>query len=155
MPPDELARELRVKRVAREAYEGRLAAMERDGQILTNRKGELCIVAKLDLVVGIVQGHADGFGFLVPFFFVVSGMAFDLDALADPSALAKLAQARKIIDDSTRDIRLEIDGGVKVDNIAEVARAGADTFVAGSAIFGTKDYKATLKAMRDQLATVR
>jgi ribonuclease R len=65
MPPDDLARELRVKRVAREAYEGRLRAMERDGQILTNRKGELCIVAKLDLVVGIVQGHADGFGFLV------------------------------------------------------------------------------------------
>ena len=57
---------LRVKRVAREAYEGRLVAMERDGQVLTNRKGELCIVAKLDLVVGIVQGHADGFGFLVP-----------------------------------------------------------------------------------------
>jgi ribonuclease R len=66
MPPDELARMLRVKRVAREAYEGRLVAMERDGQVLTNRKGELCIVAKLDLVVGIVQGHADGFGFLVP-----------------------------------------------------------------------------------------
>jgi ribonuclease R len=66
MPPDELARVLRVKRVARDAYDGRLAAMQRDGQILTNRKGELCIVAKLDLVVGIVQGHADGFGFLVP-----------------------------------------------------------------------------------------
>jgi ribonuclease R len=66
MPPDDLARELRVKRVAHEAYEGRLRAMERDGQILTNRKGELCLVAKLDLVVGIVQGHADGFGFLIP-----------------------------------------------------------------------------------------
>jgi len=64
--PDDLARELGVKAPAREAYEGRLAAMERDGQILVNRKGELCIVAKLDLVVGIVQGHADGFGFLVP-----------------------------------------------------------------------------------------
>jgi ribulose-phosphate 3-epimerase len=72
-----------------------------------------------------------------------------------PSALTKLAQARKLIDDSKRDIRLEIDGGVKVDNIAEIARAGADTFVAGSAIFGTKDYKATIKAMRDALATVR
>jgi ribulose-phosphate 3-epimerase len=72
-----------------------------------------------------------------------------------PSALTKLAQARRIIDDSRRDIRLEIDGGVKVDNIAEIARAGADTFVAGSAIFGTKDYAATIKAMRDQLAMVR
>ena len=69
-----------------------------------------------------------------------------------PSALTKLAQARRIIDDSKRDIRLEIDGGVKVDNIAEIARAGADTFVAGSAIFGTKDYKATLSAMRAELA---
>ena len=66
MPREDLARDLRVKGPAREAYEGRLAAMERDGQILTNRKGELCIVAKLDLVVGIVQGHPDGFGFLVP-----------------------------------------------------------------------------------------
>jgi ribonuclease R len=66
MPPADLARELRVTRAVREAFEGRLAAMERDGQVLTNRKGELCVVAKLDLVVGIVQGHADGFGFLVP-----------------------------------------------------------------------------------------
>ncbi len=66
MPPAELERELAVDRVAREAFHGRLAAMERDGQILTNRKGELCVVAKLDLVVGIVQGHPDGFGFLVP-----------------------------------------------------------------------------------------
>ena len=66
MLPDELARELGVKRDAREAYQGRLAAMERDGQILTNRKGEICVVAKLDLVVGLVQGHADGFGFLIP-----------------------------------------------------------------------------------------
>jgi ribonuclease R len=65
VPPEELARTLRVKKVARDAYEGRLAAMERDGQVLTNRKGELCLVAKLDLVVGIVQGHPDGFGFLV------------------------------------------------------------------------------------------
>jgi ribulose-phosphate 3-epimerase len=72
-----------------------------------------------------------------------------------PSALTKLEQARKLIDDSKRDIRLEIDGGVKIDNIAEIARAGADTFVAGSAIFGTKDYAATIKAMREQLAMVR
>ncbi|MFO1414962.1 MAG: ribonuclease R [Burkholderiales bacterium] len=66
MPPKELERTLRVGDVAREAFHGRLAAMERDGQLLTNRKGELCVVAKLDLVVGIVQGHPDGFGFLVP-----------------------------------------------------------------------------------------
>ena len=64
------------------------------------------------------------------------------------SALSKLAEARKRIDASGRDIRLEIDGGVKVDNIAEIARAGADTFVAGSAIFGSQDYAATVKAMR-------
>jgi ribulose-phosphate 3-epimerase len=72
-----------------------------------------------------------------------------------PSALDKLAEARELIDDSGRDIRLEIDGGVKVDNIAQIARAGADTFVAGSAIFGSPDYKATIRAMREQLARVR
>ncbi|MEO8753107.1 MAG: ribonuclease R, partial [Casimicrobiaceae bacterium] len=66
MPPADLERELRVGSVAREAFYGRLAAMERDGQLLTNRKGELCVVAKLDLVIGTVQGHPDGFGFLVP-----------------------------------------------------------------------------------------
>ncbi|MBI2383009.1 MAG: ribulose-phosphate 3-epimerase [Gammaproteobacteria bacterium] len=70
-------------------------------------------------------------------------------------ALDKLREAREIIDAGGRDIRLEIDGGVKVDNIAEIARAGADTFVAGSAIFGTKDYKATIAAMRAELAKVR
>jgi ribulose-phosphate 3-epimerase len=68
--------------------------------------------------------------------------------------LAKLRQARKIIDESGLPIRLEIDGGVKVDNIREIAEAGADTFVAGSAIFGTDDYKATVAAMRDELAKV-
>jgi ribulose-phosphate 3-epimerase len=67
-------------------------------------------------------------------------------------ALKKLAAARGRIDTSGRDIWLEVDGGVKVDNIAEVARAGADTFVAGSAIFGAKDYKATIAAMRAELA---
>ena len=72
-----------------------------------------------------------------------------------PSALDKLRAARKLIDASGRDIRLEIDGGVKVDNIAEIAKAGADTFVAGSAIFGAPDYQATIKAMRAQLARVR
>jgi len=69
-----------------------------------------------------------------------------------PSALAKLAEAREIIDASGCDIRLEIDGGVKVDNIADIARAGADTFVAGSAIFASKDYAATIRAMRAELA---
>jgi ribulose-phosphate 3-epimerase len=69
-----------------------------------------------------------------------------------PGALDKLRAVRKLIDASGKPIRLEIDGGVKVDNIAEIARAGADTFVAGSAIFGTKDYKATIAALRAELA---
>jgi ribulose-phosphate 3-epimerase len=69
-----------------------------------------------------------------------------------PGALDKLRAARKLIDASGKSIRLEVDGGVKLDNIAEVARAGADTFVAGSAIFGAKDYKATISAMRAALA---
>jgi ribulose-phosphate 3-epimerase len=69
-----------------------------------------------------------------------------------PQALQKLAAARARIDASGREIWLEVDGGVKVENIAEIARAGADTFVAGSAIFGTKDYKATIGAMRAELA---
>ena len=68
-----------------------------------------------------------------------------------PSALDKLRQARKIIDDSGFDIRLEIDGGVKVDNIGSIAAAGADTFVAGSAIFGSDDYAATIAAMRAEI----
>ena len=69
-----------------------------------------------------------------------------------PSALAKLREARAIIDASGRDIRLEIDGGVKVDNIGEIAAAGADTFVAGSAIFNSKDYAATIARMREAIA---
>ena len=68
-----------------------------------------------------------------------------------PSALDKLRQARRIIDDSGLDIRLEIDGGVKVDNIGEIAAAGADTFVAGSAIFGSEDYAATISAMKAEI----
>ncbi len=68
-----------------------------------------------------------------------------------PSALDKLRQARQIIDDSGREIRLEIDGGVKVDNIGEIAAAGADTFVAGSAIFGSDDYAATIAAMKSEI----
>jgi ribulose-phosphate 3-epimerase len=69
-----------------------------------------------------------------------------------PSALRKLREARQRIDASGRPVRLEIDGGVKVDNIGEIARAGADMFVAGSAIFGSPDYKATIEAMRKQIA---
>ena len=69
-----------------------------------------------------------------------------------PAALDKLRAAREIIDASGRDIRLEIDGGVKVDNIAEIAAAGADTFVAGSAVFGSDDYAGVINAMRKELA---
>jgi ribulose-phosphate 3-epimerase len=68
------------------------------------------------------------------------------------SALGKLAEARRRIDASGRPVRLEIDGGVKVDNIGAIARAGADTFVAGSAIFGAEDYAATVAAMRREIA---
>jgi len=68
------------------------------------------------------------------------------------SALKKLEQVRKRIDASGRDIRLEVDGGIKVDNIRAAADAGCDTFVAGSAIFGEKDYRAVIAAMRAQLA---
>ena len=69
-----------------------------------------------------------------------------------PSTLMKLRAARKIINESGYDIRLEIDGGVKVDNIHEIASAGADTFVAGSAIFNSDNYSKTIAAMREQLA---
>jgi ribulose-phosphate 3-epimerase len=67
------------------------------------------------------------------------------------SALAKVADARRRIDASGRDIWLEVDGGVKADNIAAIARAGADTFVAGSAIFGDRDHAAAIRRMRDEL----
>ncbi|MES2188266.1 MAG: ribulose-phosphate 3-epimerase [Pseudomonadota bacterium] len=67
------------------------------------------------------------------------------------SALRKIEQARKRIDASGKDVRLEVDGGIKVDNIAQVAAAGADTFVAGSAIFGKPDYKGVIDAMRTAL----
>ncbi|MDA8391148.1 MAG: ribulose-phosphate 3-epimerase [Gammaproteobacteria bacterium] len=70
------------------------------------------------------------------------------------SSLTKLRQVRERIDASGRPIRLEIDGGVKVDNIADIAAAGADTFVAGSAIFSTPDYRATIAQMRAELAKV-
>jgi ribulose-phosphate 3-epimerase len=68
------------------------------------------------------------------------------------SALRKIEQARKLIEQTGRDIRLEVDGGIKVDNIRRVADAGADTFVAGSAIFGKSDYRAVIDAMRRELA---
>lgn len=68
-----------------------------------------------------------------------------------PGTLDKLREARKRIDASNYNIRLEIDGGVKTDNIREIAEAGADTFVAGSAIFNTEDYKSTIDAMREEL----
>ena len=92
------------------------------------------VIDKLDLV--LVMSVNPGFG----------GQTFIRQALK------KLAAVRARIDATGRDIWLEVDGGVKVDNIAEIARAGADTFVAGSAIFGAKDYKATLSAMRAELA---
>lgn len=69
-----------------------------------------------------------------------------------PYVLDKLRQTRGIINQSSRDIRLEIDGGVSVDNIRQIADAGADTFVAGSAIFGTQDYKKTIDDLRSELA---
>lgn len=68
------------------------------------------------------------------------------------SSLQKLRQVRALIDESGRDIRLEIDGGVKIDNIGAIAAAGADTFVAGSAIFGSNDYAATIAAMKSEIA---
>lgn len=72
-----------------------------------------------------------------------------------PEALNKLRAARQLIDESGLDIRLEIDGGVKTDNIREIAEAGADTFVAGSAIFGSDDYAATIRAMREELSRAK
>ena len=68
-----------------------------------------------------------------------------------PSTHSKIRQIRQMIDERGLDIRLEVDGGVKVDNIADIHASGADTFVAGSAIFGSSDYQATLRAMREAL----
>jgi ribulose-phosphate 3-epimerase len=92
------------------------------------------VIDKVDLV--LIMSVNPGFG----------GQSF-ID-----SALRKCEAARRIIEASGRDIRLEVDGGIKVDNIRRVADAGADTFVAGSAIFGKRDYKAVIDAMRAQLA---
>ena len=71
------------------------------------------------------------------------------------SVLPKIAEVRRRIDALKREIWLEVDGGIKTDNIADVARAGADTFVAGSAVFNSKDYAATIRDMRAQLAAAR
>jgi len=92
------------------------------------------VIDKVDLV--LIMSVNPGFG----------GQSF-ID-----SALRKLEKARKLIAQTGRDIRLEVDGGVKVDNIRRIADAGADTFVAGSAIFGQRDYKAVIDAMRSELA---
>ena len=70
------------------------------------------------------------------------------------SVLPKIAEVRRRIDKLGKDIWLEVDGGIKTENIAQVAKAGADTFVAGSAIFGSKDYAATIRQMRDKLAVL-
>jgi ribulose-phosphate 3-epimerase len=72
-----------------------------------------------------------------------------------PQTLEKLKQARQLIDASGFKIRLEVDGGVKLENIAEIAKAGADTFVAGSAIFNSKDYKHTITAMKNSVAKTK
>ena len=95
------------------------------------------VIDKVDMV--LIMSVNPGFG----------GQAFI------PSSLDKLRQAREMIDASGREIRLEIDGGVKVDNIGAIAAAGADTFVAGSAIFGSEDYEETIAAMRREIAAAR
>jgi ribulose-phosphate 3-epimerase len=94
------------------------------------------VLDKLDLV--LIMSVNPGFG----------GQSFI------PESLRKLRAARSLIAASGRDIWLEVDGGVKAGNIAEIARAGADTFVAGSAIFSTRDYKVTIDAMRAELGRV-
>ena len=95
------------------------------------------VLEEIDLV--LVMSVNPGFG----------GQAFI------PSALEKLRQIRERIDRSGRDIHLQVDGGVKIDNIGEIALAGADTFVAGSAIFGADDYPATISAMREEITRAR
>ncbi|MCA3072749.1 MAG: ribulose-phosphate 3-epimerase [bacterium] len=94
------------------------------------------VMHKIDLV--LIMSVNPGFG----------GQAFN------PAVLPKVRAARERIARSGRDIRLEVDGGVKIENIAQIARAGADTFVAGSAIFGASDYAKVIAAMRGELATV-
>jgi len=91
------------------------------------------VIDKVDLV--LIMSVNPGFG----------GQSFI------PAMLKKIAAARRLIDASGRDVRLEVDGGIRVDNIRQVAAAGADTFVAGSAIFGKPDYRAVIDAMRAEL----
>lgn len=95
------------------------------------------VMDKIDIV--LLMGVNPGFG----------GQSFI------PSTLKKLQQVKQRINESGQKIRLEIDGGVKVENIAEIAKAGADMFVAGSAIFGQPDYKTVIDAMRRELAGVK
>ena len=71
------------------------------------------------------------------------------------STLNKISKVRSLIDKAGKDIRLEVDGGINIDNIAEVAKAGADTFVAGSAIFNSNDYAKTIKSMKDKLQSIK
>ena len=94
------------------------------------------VIDKVDLV--LIMSVNPGFG----------GQSF-ID-----SALRKIERARKLIDGTGRDIRLEVDGGIKTENIRRVADAGADTFVAGSAIFGKSDYRSTIDSMRAQLPRI-
>jgi len=94
------------------------------------------VIEKVDLV--LIMSVNPGFG----------GQSFI------PSALTKVAAARQRIDASKRDIWLEVDGGIKAENIAQVAAAGADTFVAGSAIFGDKDRRGAMRRMREELGRV-
>jgi len=95
------------------------------------------VMDKLDLI--LIMSVNPGFG----------GQSFI------PEALKKIAAVRKLIDQSGRDILLEVDGGIKIENIGAAAKAGADTFVAGSAIFGKPDYKAVVDAMRAELAAAQ
>ena len=92
------------------------------------------VIDKLDLI--LIMSVNPGFG----------GQSFIAHALT------KVREARARIDATGRDIRLEVDGGIKIDNIGDVARAGADTFVAGSAVFGSSDYAKTIAAMREEIA---
>ena len=92
------------------------------------------VIDKLDLI--LIMSVNPGFG----------GQSFI------PQALVKIREARQRIDATGRDIRLEVDGGIKIDNIGDAAKAGADTFVAGSAVFGSGDYAGTIAAMRERIA---
>ncbi len=96
----------------------------------------LHVIEKIDIV--LIMSVNPGFG----------GQSFI------PHALKKIQAARKLIDESGKDIMLEVDGGININNIADIARAGADTFVSGSAIFGQPDYASVISAMREQLSSL-